>query len=157
MMERLYFGNVCSRADLIDEHIKRHSLNLDRVGYLQIADTASTLDSTDSGPVNFLYGDRRYSVVLNGVIESEGNKYRVVRSVVCKGRPKEDFVYSGYGIKVRVIGKRQPTYIPPDLPEWSSVSIQDAIGKLEGDQTIQGTYRYEIPVPHFVRLHRKFA
>ncbi len=83
---RLYYGGVCSRTDLIEEHINKHGLGIDASEYLLIADIS--LDSfSHSGKTRLAhYKGKMYRVVLDGDVEYQDKKYAVVRSVVRKNR-----------------------------------------------------------------------
>lgn len=77
---------MCSRIDLIEEHINKHGLGIDASEYLLIADMS--LDSfLRNGKTHIAhYRGKMYQVVLDGNVEYQSKKYAIVRSVVHKNR-----------------------------------------------------------------------
>lgn len=63
---RLRYGGVCSRLDLIEEHIQKHGLGITPQQYLAIANLALTASLSEPVPsdVNFVkYNEKTYRVV----------------------------------------------------------------------------------------------
>jgi len=80
--ERISYGTVCSRADLVREHIEKHSLGMEPREYLGLAHTAHEKGVTIDGTAYFLmHQGRRYRVVLDGVAQVGGELLRIVRTV----------------------------------------------------------------------------
>lgn len=153
--EILYLGGVCSRVDSIDDHIERHNLSIDRIEYLRIANMALALSGRNDELLSVVCREKKYRTVLRGEIEHEGSKYRIVRTLFCIADLNTDIPYPGYAVKVRVVGKKQPTYYKPDLPTWTEASILNAIDRLKQENISQGTYGYEIPYPHFIKIRQR--
>lgn len=151
---RLRYGKVCSRADLIKEHIKKHQLDLTLLEYLTIADIARNESGIDQGTLLTNYNDRVYRILLNGKVELENETFSIVRSIVCLGKKREGSPYSQYELKIRVIGKNKHTYIKPNLPEWSLPNISDAIMRLDTSETKRGTYYYDQPIQHLIKIRK---
>ncbi|MDO8639436.1 MAG: hypothetical protein Q7R53_00785 [bacterium] len=154
--ERLRHGGVCSRLDLIEEHIQKHRLGITTQEYLVIADLAliASLSKPTPGNINFVEHDGKiYKVVLNGIVDFGDETLHIVRSVVCKGRSKESVIFPGLFIQVKDRVKRK-TYIKPELPDWSFPTIEDAVQKFRETEEERNSFLYIDPVLHLIRVRK---
>lgn len=163
---RLCSGEVCSREDRAREHIDKHNLPLQNpFEYLHVADMAlkegtpagrNETPTQETSRIRIVTREgRRYRVVFNGLFSIEGKQYRVVRSVTQKGREKPD-PYPGYNVRVKTIGnKPRKQYTKPRLPEWTSQTVDEAIRKLGQNGKTKGTFSFEYPEPHLVKVQVK--
>jgi hypothetical protein len=88
MIERLFSNLVCSDIQRIDEHIKKHRLNVSREKYLSIAEEISKGREglhegvIVSGTSSFI----PYTIVIKGIVEINDRRFGIVRSVRRDGR-----------------------------------------------------------------------